>query len=560
MFLVAMIHRSLMLQAKSLEATVDAPQVNCSALLLRNRQVSSPRNMDADRAQNDNDTLAHPPKEQADPPFRPRFTKEQIAFAAGSARVDKKRFMDTYHFGYPKRPTPSDVLKELENVLIFYRSEDAIPPSYKEAALNGNVEMPLFQDPEEATSRCDIMNVVVVGAEQSKKKRCLVVMDHYQSHHVQMWKRENSTLPLDLVPRNTPHDRPMAAYEGLPPGKLNHEPFFDDLRRYLNNYETSLATLRPILRPIAINNTVTVMVTNQGQAKLLVNFACSARSQGIRLSNVIVFCTDKAAENIAKSLGFATFYDEVMFERIPTQAAAGYGDRTFNAVMWAKIVAAHLVSSLRHDFLFQDVDVVWYKDPMKFFHDKTRREAEFDILLQDDGARSPRFAPYAGNSGFFYARHNDRTWELFTARVMSANQVSRAQSDQSVMAGLLSEHASLFNLRVKTLAEEEFPAGRLVSDRQVKPWLLKLLRGEVEPWVFHVNWTSNTKEKLEKMKQLGMWFVQDTCPMLQPKWTGNETIGENVLYSCCLAEPLIECSSKQFPCAKHVNKTAPITG
>ena len=49
---------------------------------------------------------------------------------------------------------------------------------------------------------------------------------------------------------------------------------------------------------------------------------------------------------------------------IPQEEAARYGDTTFGLIMMAKVICVHLVSDLGYDMLFQDVDVVWYKDPL----------------------------------------------------------------------------------------------------------------------------------------------------------------------------------------------------
>jgi len=78
-------------------------------------------------------------------------------------------------------------------------------------------------------------------------------------------------------------------------------------------------------------------------------------------------------------------------------------------MMFAKVVCVHLISLLGYDLLFQDVDVVWYKDPLPFFHNSTSPISDFDVLFQDDGAHSLRYAPFSANSGFYYARNNDRT-------------------------------------------------------------------------------------------------------------------------------------------------------
>lgn len=69
---------------------------------------------------------------------------------------------------------------------------------------------------------------------------------------------------------------------------------------------------------------------------------------------------------------------------IPQQEAARYGDTTFGLIMMAKVICVHLVSDLGYDMLFQDVDVVWYKDPFQYFHDEHNPHANFDVYFQGE--------------------------------------------------------------------------------------------------------------------------------------------------------------------------------
>ena len=127
-------------------------------------------------------------------------------------------------------------------------------------------------------------------------------------------------------------------------------------------------------------------------------------------------------------------------------------------------------------FCSQDVDLVWYKNPLEFFHDKKNPLYSFDILFQDDGARSLRYAPYSGklhqiiilpslnaahslltlsfesaNTGFYYVRNNDKTKFLFRSLLFLGDMVLSMTSHQQALAALLDEHSSLTGLRVKTL-------------------------------------------------------------------------------------------------------------
>ena len=79
------------------------------------------------------------------------------------------------------------------------------------------------------------------------------------------------------------------------------------------------------------------------------------------------------------------------FGDLPLEAAKRYGDRYFTAMMLAKVVCVQLVSMLGYSFLFQDVDLVWFKHPLDFF--KNTKD-DFDVYFQDDGGHSLRYAPY----------------------------------------------------------------------------------------------------------------------------------------------------------------------
>jgi hypothetical protein len=94
---------------------------------------------------------------------------------------------------------------------------------------------------------------------------------------------------------------------------------------------------------------------NAGQSELLSNFVCAARSRGFDIGNVLVFPTDEETNKLARGLGLATYFDEKNLGDLPSEEAVVYGDRTFAAMMFAKVLCVLYVSLLGHDVLFQDV-------------------------------------------------------------------------------------------------------------------------------------------------------------------------------------------------------------
>lgn len=231
------------------------------------------------------------------------------------------------------------------------------------------------------------------------------------------------------------------------------------LKRYMDNYDEVSSQLKNICKKIAKNNTIIVMVCNMGQASLLMNFACSARSRGLNIDNVLVFVTDEQTLKLAQGLGLNYFYDHWNFGELPLEEAKRYGDRTFVAMMYAKVVCVQMVNMLGYDVLFQDVDIVWYENPLETFWNPESKLVDYDILFQDDGARSLRYAPYSANSGFYYVRHNARTRYLFTSLLYSSDLILALHSHQQVLTAFLTEHSSLYGLKVKTLDGPSFPGG-----------------------------------------------------------------------------------------------------
>lgn len=47
--------------------------------------------------------------------------------------------------------------------------------------------------------------------------------------------------------------------------------------------------------------------------------------------------------------------------------------------------------------------------------------------------------------------------------------------------------------------------------RSKTEYMKELKQGKQTPYIFHMNWNNNGKEKQDLMKESGFWFVQDSC-------------------------------------------------
>jgi Nucleotide-diphospho-sugar transferase len=229
------------------------------------------------------------------------------------------------------------------------------------------------------------------------------------------------------------------------------------LQLYLSIQDAVLEELRPIAKQVAAaSGTVVVMVCNAGHAELLLNFICAAHAVGVDLSSFLLFATDMETKLLADQLQLTAYYNNKLFSAIPNgDATIEYGTKPYARVMMSKVYCVHLISSLGHDLFFQDVDLVPYrKDYIEHFIGAAKAFSQFDLYFQYDHSTAPRYLPWSANSGFYYARSNVKTRYFFSVLLRLGDLVLQSKSHQAAMAALLSEHASLFGLRAKTMHEE----------------------------------------------------------------------------------------------------------
>lgn len=233
------------------------------------------------------------------------------------------------------------------------------------------------------------------------------------------------------------------------------------------------------------------------------------------------------------------------------------------AMMMAKVLVVQLVSMLGYHILFQDVDMIWYQHPLAYFYpyldDRHGKDTpEYDIFFQDDGGRSVRYAPYSANSGFYFIRHNARTRHLLTSVLMAGDSIVRSRSHQQVLIALLSEHVSLYGLKVKVLSRdmEEFPGGYHYHQRS-KEYMTELFAGNLQPFIFHMSWTSNKVNKILFFRQMGEWYVPEKC--IQRKVDDVvKTSVDSLVTGCCANDPIVSCHYRDKPSIQPCYRSPPL--
>ena len=505
--------------------------------------------------------------------FRFKYTGN---FAQGFGFADRTEFASLVDAGMPMDKSGHGN----DQVFLLYSDGYAMPDknATKVTYANGWEGV----SAKDATKNC--RNLHVIYTNEGRRQQCIAITGQYESFHVQKFmrmaageKQKERTVDMNLPLRYVNRNMQLNGEMGIaPPRNDQTKAYWKVLVPYLNSLEGVLKELEPIAKSVASNNkhkTIVVMVCNFGHSEMLVNFVCNAHAKGEEttagLKNILVFSTDLQTHELVQSLGLTSFYSPTVFGDTPKEAATEYGDAVYSIIMGAKVYCVQLISQLGYDLLFQDVDMVWYKDPVPWFHRETPDETnnnfavkEWDMVFQDDGARTLFFSPYSANTGFYFVRNNRKTQYFFNQLLLSGDLVKALSSHQSALITQLAEFASLYGLKIKSWNRfsAEFPGGH--NFHQQKDFMKKLIlsknstdgRGlinndknsDIDPYIFHMSWTKNKEMKLKFFEQLGEWYLMDKCNVNHPDFEAS-ALDSATISSCCMAKPLFRCHYQDKP-------------
>jgi hypothetical protein len=185
------------------------------------------------------------------------------------------------------------------------------------------------------------------------------------------------------------------------------------------------------------------------------------------------------------------------------------------------------------------------------------------LFFLDSGNHALYYAPYSANTGFYYVRANARTRHFFNSFLLAGDLILATRSHQVPLVALLQEHASMYGLRVKIFSrsEDDFPGGHAFHRR--RPFMLKILNGEVVPYIFHMSWTLNKNNKVKFFRQMGEWFLNEQCVQTPAaEILGLDTteevsiVKDSLVEPCCSAEYIFSCHYRDKP-SKRPCKDSP---
>ena len=213
------------------------------------------------------------------------------------------------------------------------------------------------------------------------------------------------------------------------------------------------------------------------------------------------------------------------FAPVSKDASIGYLDRVFVDMMWYKAFSVWMMLRAGYNVLFQDVDLVWFRDPFPYFEDYIKRAIETsaegdhpDGFFSDDGQRGLRYSPFFANSGFYYLLSNNKTTHFAWSILTAFDTLVTSGSHQNVFTMRLQEGLWLTNFHSKLLSLEEFPTG--IQYHHNPEFMKAFKRGDENPYNFHMCWTQTKADKLRNFKATNMWYVKGSCDIKEIRKPG----------------------------------------
>ncbi len=179
--------------------------------------------------------------------------------------------------------------------------------------------------------------------------------------------------------------------------------------------------------------------------------------------------------------------------------------------------------------LFQDADLVWFRDPWEAFDDP-----EVDGYFMDDGARSERFAPLYANSGFYFLRSNPRVIHFMQTVLFSYDMIVQYASHQTIVVQALQEHITRNAMQIRVLPNVDFAGGQIFHHR--KDVMKQISARTYLPYTFHMCWTQTKADKLHNFLAADLWYLTETCNGTEATMKAHAA-GQVSVTTCCL-DPL----------------------
>ena len=253
---------------------------------------------------------------------------------------------------------------------------------------------------------------------------------------------------------------------------------------------------------------IVISLANYGFLPMVKNWLYFIKKAGIE--NYVIFSLDKQIYGALEELNANTILLE-HGKDLPKESQA-FRSTGYNDIIHLKPAIVRDLLAMGINVLLSDADVVWVQNPIP-----NLKQGGFDIQIQI-GERA-RFPNEEGaeiknnwcNTGFFYVKSNEKTIRLFEMTLQGiekylrgedkeAEEHPRNKSDEFFFNFAIRKHGG--GLKVNFLNRQLFPTGVSLNPGQFE----KFKRLNIELIVIHANCIRTMEEKIERLKNVGLWF------------------------------------------------------
>ena len=236
--------------------------------------------------------------------------------------------------------------------------------------------------------------------------------------------------------------------------------------------------------PVYRRKVVLLSTTNMGFLDFTHNLLESIRRLGALPYTVIIAEDETVYKPLLNISG-------VKIVQADTNSSSGKLD--FRTPEYNKLVGKrpqHILNLLHqgYDVLYSDADTVWLQNPFPYFNGD-----EYDIFVQMDDQ-------HVYCTGFIYYRSNNKTMELMVKMITYLmGEAYGKENDQKVFNAI---QGTMKDLKLKSLNTSLFLSGENYFKEE---WRRE--HPEAKPVMLHNNFVVGHDKKVNRFKQLGMWYV-----------------------------------------------------
>ena len=281
-------------------------------------------------------------------------------------------------------------------------------------------------------------------------------------------------------------------------------------------------TLTQLLPRVADDSQTIVLTGLLGNyIDFLMNWVCQLRKLGVH--NILIAAFDEEAYRLSFLRGLPVFLFEAPKMASDTNASCHYGTQCFRAATKMKSRATLQALEQGYNVLFSDTDIVWFENVLPAVQQLSASNDALLVQSNEPNANMPANGKRRINSGFYFARANNKTVEAFRAIVehSSTTRFSEQPSFYDVLCGVDGRHKVGANAC-------QLPAGvrTLFLDRDVYPngkhrelWAAPDVRAAalaVGAKILHNNWAVGAE--LKRNRHAVFWHWDEKLQMCKYDW------------------------------------------